>query len=200
MDARSARRFVLCRQYSGIPGFGDRVAPRTRRLFWLIGESWASRHPQDEPSCRSGLDEKEPPGKVRPTLRFQTQPTDETPASIAIRSQFGIVFRSSARGSESYLVCVLPIQCQRGNARLATCFFVPIGGVMCSGSTAIRRPRPLYRFGAPSTGIGVVTFRATSLKEEFTRAGTTWRRKEGEAHAVCKPGGAPIGHNSGGPK
>jgi len=133
-------------------------------------------------------------GRFRPTLSFQTQPTDETPASIAIRSQFGIVFRSSARGSESYLVCVLPIQCQRGNARLATCFFVPIGGVMCSGSTAIRRPRPLYRFGAPSTGIGVVTFRATSLKEEFTRAGTTWRRKEGEAHAVCKPGGAPIAH------
>lgn len=41
-------------------------------------------------------------------------------------------------------------------------------GVMWSGSAAIRRPHPLYLLGAPSTVIGVVTFRATSLKEELS--------------------------------
>jgi hypothetical protein len=62
-------------------------------------------------------------------------------------------------------------------------FFVPIAGVMWSDSAAIRRPRPLHRFGAPSTVIGVVTFGANSRKEELSSelarhgVGTKERRK-----------------------
>jgi hypothetical protein len=81
---------------------------------------------------------------------------------------------------------------------LATCF--------CADSGCY-----VVRFGcdpAPSSSVSVrrsiYCDRSCDFPGDFSkgrivpRAGTTWRPNEAEAHAVCKPGGVPIRHNSGG--
>jgi hypothetical protein len=143
---------------------------------------------------------KSRPGKA-PSDPALPDATDGTPASIVIRSQFGIVFHSSARVSGSYLLCVLPIQVPEREREAGHMFFVPIAGVMWSGSATIRAPS-----SSVSVRGSIYCDRSCDFSGDFgkgtvvTRAGTTWRRNEGEAQAVCKPGGAPIRHNSGGPK
>ena len=128
MDARSARRFVLCRQYSGIPGFGD---------------------------SGSGLDEKEPPGEasVRLCATDGLNPClDRDPGAVWNRvSLVGAGLWIVPRMRASDIV-------QEREREAGHLFFVPIAGVVWSGSTRWRslrrtsRLRATGRAGQPFVG------------------------------------------------